>query len=87
MIGEDMMKCIAFLEMKESNGLYPFIRMGMPFGCLRLANLCLLEIVLKAVCFSQWLGLSLGFGLLTQVGHYDEHYMLQRWCVKNSGQR
>ena len=29
MIGEDMMRCLAFMEMKNSMGLYPFLRLGM----------------------------------------------------------
>lgn len=29
MIGEDMTRCLAFLEMKNSTGLYPFLRLAM----------------------------------------------------------
>ena len=29
MVGEDMMRCISFMEMKNSNQLFPFLRTAM----------------------------------------------------------
>ena len=41
MIGEEMVKCIAFLEMKHSNGVYAFLRLALPL-CCRIFWVCLL---------------------------------------------